>query len=63
MGHLFGAIGAPLVSLFGPTNPARWAPLTARGVVIRAQDHGGETMEAIPVDAVVTAVEGLLRDV
>lgn len=63
MGHLFGAIGAPLVSLFGPTNPARWAPLTKRGIIIRAQDHGGETMEAIPVDAVTAAVEGLLRDV
>jgi len=57
MGHLFGAIGIPLVSLFGPTDPARWAPLTERGVVIRAQDHGGETMAAIPVEAVLAAVE------
>jgi ADP-heptose:LPS heptosyltransferase len=60
MGHLFGAIGVPLVSLFGPTDPARWAPLTERGVVIRAQDHGGETMEAIPVEAVLAAVERLM---
>ena len=28
IGHLLGAIGTPLVTLFGPTDAARWAPFT-----------------------------------
>jgi ADP-heptose:LPS heptosyltransferase len=60
IGHLLGAVGVPLVSLFGPTDPRRWAPLTAHGTVIRAQDFGGETMEAIGADAVADAVRRLI---
>jgi ADP-heptose:LPS heptosyltransferase len=55
VGHLFGAVGTPLVSLFGPSDPARWAPFTDKGVVLRAQDFGGQRMEAIPVEAVTRA--------
>lgn len=62
MGHTLGALGVALVSLFGPTDPGRWAPLTVRGVILRAQDHGGEDMAAIPVDAALAAVERLLSD-
>jgi ADP-heptose:LPS heptosyltransferase len=63
IGHLLGAVNTPLVSLFGPTDPARWAPFTARNIVVRAQDFAGATaMEAIPVDAVFGAVEDLLRN-
>lgn len=62
MGHTLGALGVPLVSLFGPTDPDRWAPLTVRGVILRAQDHGGDEMAAIPVEAALAAVERLLSD-
>jgi ADP-heptose:LPS heptosyltransferase len=55
IGHLLGILGTPLVSLFGPTDPARWRPYTSAGIIVRAQEFGGEAMETIPVDPVFTA--------
>jgi ADP-heptose:LPS heptosyltransferase len=55
------AIGTPLVSLFGPSDAKRWAPFGERVIIIRAQEFGGDTMEAIPVNAVSGAVERLLK--
>jgi ADP-heptose:LPS heptosyltransferase len=56
-GHMLAAADIPLVSLFGPTPPAKFAPATPRLTVLRAQDFGGgDAMEAIPVQAVVTAL-------
>lgn len=60
IGHLIAAIGTPLVSLFGPSDPRRWRPFTDCGVVVRAQDFGAATMDAIPVAAVLGAVDALL---
>lgn len=34
--HLAGLLGVPTVALFGPTDPALWAPLGARVAVLRA---------------------------
>ena len=59
-GHLLAAGGAPLVSLFGPTSPAKFAPLAAKLAVLTAQEFGSVEMAAIPVDAVAAAVEKLL---
>jgi ADP-heptose:LPS heptosyltransferase len=61
IGHLLGAIGTPLVSLFGPTDAARWAPFTDGGIIVRAQQFGGTAMDAVPVEAVLDAVERLPR--
>lgn len=61
VGHLLGASGVPVVSLFGPTDPARWAPVAPRNTVLRAQDFGGDTMEAIPTAPVVAAVMAMLK--
>ena len=58
-GHMIAAGDAPLVSLFGPTDPAKFAPYVSRAAIVRAQDHGGEDMEAIPVEAVLQAILGL----
>ena len=33
--HLAAAVGAPVVALFGPSNPVRYGPLTARTRVLR----------------------------
>jgi ADP-heptose:LPS heptosyltransferase len=55
--HLLAAGGAPMVSLFGPSNPAKRAPFARAIIVLRAQDHGSDRVEAIPVDAVVAALE------
>lgn len=60
IGHLLAATQTPLVSLFGPTEVARWAPFTRRGIVVSAKEFGGTTMEDIPVDAAFSAVERLL---
>lgn len=56
-GHMLAAADAPLVSLFGPTPPEKFAPATRRLTVVRAQDFGAETMDAIPEDAVAEVLE------
>ncbi len=57
LGHLAGAVGRPVVSLFGPTDPRRWAPMAPVRRVVRAQNYGGDDMNAIPVPPVLSAVE------
>ena len=59
-GHLFGAAGRPIVSLFGPTDPRRWAPFAPLRKMVWAREFGGETMERIPPEAVMGAVEEML---
>ena len=61
-GHMIAASGTPLVSLFGPSSPARFRPVMARSLVVRAQDHGGDTMEHIPAAAAIAALERLLAE-
>ena len=56
-GHLLAAADIPLVSLFGPTEPDKFAPCTPRLTILRAQSFGGAEMAAIPVAAVLAAVE------
>jgi ADP-heptose:LPS heptosyltransferase len=60
-GHICAAAGAPLVSLFGPTPAAKFAPRAPHLTVIAAQDFGGSAMTAIPVDAALRAVEAQLQ--
>lgn len=55
-GHMLAASGVPLVSLFGPTDPAKFAPWAARLTVLRAQDFGGAEMARIPVAPVLAAL-------
>lgn len=59
-GHMLAAADIPLLSLFGPTPAAKFAPATAAGRVLRAQDHGGDAMELIPVAAVEQALAEML---
>ena len=63
-GHMIAAAGTPLLTLFGPTPPAKFRPLMPRAArVLRAQDFGGTaSMGAIPVAAAVEAVEALLAE-
>ncbi len=60
-GHMLAAAGVPLLSLFGPTPPAKFAPAAERLTVIRAQEFGGEEMAAIPVEPVMVRLFQLLR--
>ncbi|MGE5270271.1 MAG: glycosyltransferase family 9 protein [Thiohalocapsa sp.] len=56
-GHLLAAGGAPMVSLFGPTRPEKYAPFARALICLKAQDYGSSRIEAIPLDAVMAAVE------
>lgn len=60
-GHLLAAGGVKLVSLFGPTQAAKFAPLATRAIVVAAQDFGSAAMTAIPVTAVARALDDILR--
>ena len=55
---MLAAADTPLVSLFGPTSPEKFAPYTSRGVIVTAQQFGsGDTMAAIPLQAVAETLE------
>lgn len=56
--HLAAACGVPGVLLFGPTDPAVWAPPAAHLTVI----HRGDTLAAITVSEVEGAVAAALAD-
>jgi len=54
--HLAAASGCPVVALFGPTDPASWAPRGASVTVLR-----GESMEGIGGGEVLAACLGTAR--
>ncbi len=56
-GHLLAAGGAPMVSLYGPTRPEKYAPFARALICLKAQDYGSDRTRAIPLDAVIAAVE------
>jgi heptosyltransferase-1 len=69
--HLAAALGVPVVTIFGPTDPARNGPFGGRNVVLRSPAsqtsyaHRSETdpgMLAITTDEVVAAARRLLRE-
>ncbi|HUC18438.1 MAG TPA: glycosyltransferase family 9 protein [Acetobacteraceae bacterium] len=60
IGHLLAAAGTPLVSLFGPTSPEKFAPQATHLAILRAQDFGTEAMAAIPEIAVLKALDPIL---
>jgi len=51
----------PVVSLFGPTDPARWTPVAPANRVVRATDFGGDDMASIPAEAATEAVMEMLE--
>ncbi|MFA5058011.1 MAG: glycosyltransferase family 9 protein, partial [Opitutaceae bacterium] len=53
LSHLAAAVGTPCVLLFGPTDPAMWAPPGGHVRVIRR----GETLDAIAIEEVLAAVD------
>lgn len=60
-GHMLASAGRPLVTLYGRTDPDKFRPNTPHHFAVRARDHGGDDMEAIPVAAVTAALERALR--
>ena len=57
---MLAAGGAPMVSLFGPTSPRKFAPYTPDISIIRAQDFGSSEINVIPEQAVLNAIEDQL---
>lgn len=61
VGHLMGAAGTPVVSLFGPSQPDRWAPVAPENLVLWSQDFGtGADLAGISSEAVAAAVMAML---
>jgi ADP-heptose:LPS heptosyltransferase len=56
--HLAAAAGAPTLALFGPTDPATWAPVGPRVEVARSPDARMSGLDSALVDA---AAERLLQ--
>jgi ADP-heptose:LPS heptosyltransferase len=58
IGHILAAGGPPMVSLYGPTQPEKYAPYASALIPLRAQDFGSTgKIENITLDAVSAAVE------
>jgi heptosyltransferase-2 len=55
--HLAAAVGTPSLLLFGPTDPAIWAPQNAQVRVLRSRNR---TLEEIAVEEVLDLL-GALR--
>jgi heptosyltransferase-3 len=56
--HLAAAWGAPVLALFGPTDPAQWAPVGPRVHVLRAKDG---KMDGLDLEDVVQAARQVLE--
>jgi ADP-heptose:LPS heptosyltransferase len=55
-GHMLAAADIKLVSLFGPTSPEKFAPWCTSNIILRAQDYGADSMDAIPIAPVLAAL-------
>ncbi len=61
--HMLAAADVPLLSLFGPTSPEKFAPYTSRGAVVTARQFGSsDAMAEIPLQAVDASLERFLAD-
>jgi ADP-heptose:LPS heptosyltransferase len=61
LGHLLGVSLVPMVSLFGPGQPERWAPQAIRSIILQAPEIDGKRLMAtLNPEAVVPAVLAML---
>jgi heptosyltransferase-2 len=56
--HIAAAVGTPVLSLFGPTDPGEWAPTGERHRYIRGEDR---EIGKIPFDDVLRTANEMLR--
>jgi ADP-heptose:LPS heptosyltransferase len=61
-GHMLAAGGSKMVSLYGPTDPDKFGPYTPYLMTIQAQDFGAGIIYAIPVQAVLDAIDQSLAE-
>jgi heptosyltransferase II len=57
--HLAAAVEAPLVAIFGPTDPAEWKPIGDEFIAVRAEDH--QTASVTPEMVVVAARQIIIK--
>jgi ADP-heptose:LPS heptosyltransferase len=57
--HMLAAGGTPLLTLFGYTNPVKYAPLTQRLITL-SPSNGGKDIESISVETAAAALDRLL---
>ncbi len=58
--HMLAAANTPLVALFGPTRPEKFAPNTKTLEIIKAQTWNASEMSAIPIDPVIAALKKIM---
>jgi lipopolysaccharide heptosyltransferase II len=56
--HVGGAVGAPVLSLFGPTEPYQWAPIGPAHRFVQSKE---KNIDSIPVDEVLRHAREMLR--
>ncbi len=61
VGHMIALGGRPLVSLFGPTVPEKFMPMSDHLTIIEAKNYGGREISLIPFDVVSEALERVLE--
>ncbi|NQU56954.1 MAG: glycosyltransferase family 9 protein [Rhodospirillales bacterium] len=61
VGHMIALGGKPLVSLFGPTVPEKFMPMSDCLSIIEAKAFGGREMSLIPYSAVADTLEEALK--
>ncbi len=59
-GHLLSAGNNPVITLFGPYNPAKFAPPSATRIVLTAQEFGSDRVSDIPFAAVIDRLNPFL---
>lgn len=70
--HLAGAMGLPVIALFGPANEKRWGPLSDKSIVLRGEEpcqectgrhceYNFKCITALSADEVKMAVERLIN--
>ena len=55
--HLAAAVGAPLVAIFGPTDPLEWKPIGKKFIAVRGENN---SCEHVGVQQILHAVQTLL---
>lgn len=61
VGHMLAASDVPLLTLFGPTDPEKFEPVTRQGGTLCARDFGDTAMAAIPTESVIKRLEAMLQ--
>ena len=56
VGHMIALGGKPLISLFGPTVPEKFMPMSENLTIIEAKSFGGRQMSFIPFEAVAKSL-------